>query len=151
MTSKTTPEARRQAAADLWRRTLSQIPAVFGRLAYLASLRDPNSGEYRHHGLATVFGPSEADEAMRESHALCFAEWLSYPLAQQKADLDLYVSTLEPERKTLIGAWTKFEPYRDLVPETARAVERELFFADLEALLSLMRNECGVSLPDRDA
>ena len=34
----------RSAAADLWRNTLSQIPTTFGRLIYLASLRDQNTG-----------------------------------------------------------------------------------------------------------
>ena len=46
----------RNAASDLWRNTLSQIPSVFGRLVYLASLRNANNGRYEHHGLALVLG-----------------------------------------------------------------------------------------------
>ena len=53
----------RSAAEDLWRHTLSRIPTLFGRIAYLASLRDPNSGIYRHHGLSAVFGRDESSNA----------------------------------------------------------------------------------------
>ena len=55
------------AMADLWKNTLSQIPTAYGRLSYLASLRDPNSGIYRHHGLAAMFGRDESSRALRQS------------------------------------------------------------------------------------
>ena len=54
--SKSELKLERGAAADLWRNTLSQIPTLFGRLVYLSSLRDSNSGAYEHYGLAKVFG-----------------------------------------------------------------------------------------------
>src|ERR1700733_4646430 len=81
----------RSAASDLWRNTLSQIPTVFGRLVYLASLRNPNNGNYEHHGLALVFGEDEANRALKDSHSTVFAGWLTFNLEQQKADLDLYL------------------------------------------------------------
>ncbi len=55
----------RSAASDLWRNTLSQIPTVYGRLVYLASLRNPNTGHYGHHGLSLVFGEDEANRALK--------------------------------------------------------------------------------------
>jgi hypothetical protein len=55
----------RSAAADLWRNTLSQIPTTFGRLIYLASLRDQNTGAYHHHGLEQLFGPEQAEQTLR--------------------------------------------------------------------------------------
>jgi hypothetical protein len=136
---------------DLWQHTLSQIPSTFGRIVYLAGLRDPNSGEYQHHGFAAMFGAAEANRTMKASHDELFAEWLSYGLAHQKMDLELYLSGLEPERRRVVESWTKLEPYRGIPPETARPVERELFLADLDALLTLMRNELGVFSPDPDA
>jgi hypothetical protein len=141
----------RGASASLWRHTLSQIPSIFGRLVYLAGLRDSNTGQYFHQGLATVCGAEEASGAIQASHQEAFAIWLEYNLAQQRADLELYVSGLEPDRKKVVEAWSKLEPYRNLPPDSVQAVEKELYLADLEALLSLLRNELGVSWPDPDA
>ena len=77
----------RGPASDLWRNTLSQIPSVFGRLIYLSALRGPNSGVYEHHGLALVFGPRAANEALRKSHHDTFRTWLSFGLQEQRLDL----------------------------------------------------------------
>ena len=141
----------RDAISDLWRNTLSQIPAVFGRLVYLAALRDANSGRYEHHGLALVFGENEADRALRRSHIQTFSEWLCFNLEQQKADLDLYLSALLDERRRVIDTWLRLEPFRTLVPSSATRAETELYLSDFRILLALLKNEYGVAGPDRDA
>lgn len=141
----------RGAAGDLWRNTLAQIPSLFGRLVYLASLRDQNSGRYEHHGMAQVFGEEAADAALRESHSRTFSDWLGFSLEQQKADLDLYLSTLEANKPTIIETWIRLAPYRNLVPSSARDVEQKLYLTDLETLLDLLKNEYAVSDPDPDA
>jgi hypothetical protein len=141
----------RGAAADVWRNTLSQIPSTFGRLVYLSSLRDPNSSLYQHHGLAHLFSEMEADKALRFSHEEVFAQWLCLTLEQQKRDLDLYLSGLEGDRRTVLRAWLQLASYRNSLPATAREVERDLFLTDLETLLELLKNEYGVSVPDPDA
>jgi hypothetical protein len=141
----------RSAAADLWRNTVSQIPTVFGRLVYLSSLRNPNNGSYEHHGLALVFGEDEAAKALKNSHTAVFAEWLSFNLEQQKADLDLYISGLYEDKRVIIESWLRLAPYQNLLPASARAVERRLYIADFTALLELLRAANGVEAPDPDA
>ena len=141
----------RSAASDLWRNTLSQIPSVFGRLFYLASLRNPNSGRYEHHGLALVFGEDEANRALKRSHSQVFREWLTFNLEQQKADLDLYLSGLNEDKRTVLTTWLELAPYRNLIPFTLRGVEKRLYTADLKALLELMGRAHGVGAPDPDA
>jgi hypothetical protein len=141
----------RGAAPNLWRNTLSQIPSVFGRLVYLSALRDPNSGLYQHYGLAQVSSDEEADRVLRQSHEQAFAEWLCFTLEQQKADLDLYLSGLDGNRRTILDTWIRLTPYRALVPSLARDVERRLYLTDLETILELLRNEYGVACPDPDA
>ena len=141
----------RDAISDLWRNTLSQIPTVFGRLVYLAALRDTNSGRYEHHGLALVFGENEADRALRRSHVQTFSEWLCFNLEQQRADLGLYLSALLDERKRIVDNWLRIEPFRSLVPSSATRTETELYLSDFRILLGLLKNEYGVSLTDRDA
>lgn len=141
----------RGVVADLWRNTLSQIPSVFGRLVYLASLRDQNTGVYQHYGLAQMFGKSDADRALRQSHEQAFSEWLCFGLEQQKADLDLYLAGLTGERRTILETWIRLVPYRNLVPSSTREAERRLYLADLEAILELLKGEYGVASPDPDA
>ncbi len=145
------PTLLRGAAADLWRHTLSQIPSLFGRLVYLCSLRDQNSGSYQHFGLAHIYGDEDTDRALRASHADTFNEWLCLKLEEQKSDLDLYLTDLEGDRRALLDTWIRLQPYRNLVPSGAREVERELYMADLETILALLRNEYGVAEPDPDA
>jgi hypothetical protein len=141
----------RSASADLWRNTISQIPSVFGRLVYLASLRNPNNGSYEHHGLALVFGEDEANKALKNSHSAVFAEWLSFNLEQQKADLDLYISALFEDKRVVVETWIRLAPYRNLLPASAKGVERRLYIADFTALLELLKGANGVGEPDPDA
>lgn len=149
--SDSNPSLPRGPAPDLWRHTLSQIPSVFGRLVYLSSLRDPNTGLYQHYGLAQAFSDQEADHALRESHEQAFGQWLCFPLEQQRADLGLYLDGLGGNPRTLLDTWIRLAPYRNLVPAGAREVERRLYLADLETILELLRNEYGVVSPDPDA
>ncbi len=144
-------ELLRGPAADLWRHTLSQIPSVFGRLVYLCSLRDQNTGSYQHYGLAQAFGEEEAGRVLGQSHQQAFSDWLCFTLEQQKADLDLYLSGLDGNRRTIVETWIRLAPYRNLVPSTTREVDRQLYLADLETILELLRSEYGVACPDPDA
>ena len=141
----------RSASADLWRNTISQIPSVFGRLVYLASSRNPNNGSYEHHGLALVFGEDEANKALKNSHSAVFAEWLSFNLEQQKADLDLYISALFEDKRVVVETWIRLAPYRNLLPASVRSVERRLYLADFTSLLELFKGAYGVVVPDPDA
>jgi hypothetical protein len=138
----------RSAAGDLWSRTVSQISSVYGRLVYLSSLRDTDTGLYRHQGLALKFGDGEADRAIRGSHEQHFAEWLNSPLARQKEDLELYLSTLSDNRSVVIDTWLRVAPYRGLAPAAARPSERDLFTTDFEHLLAALSREYTVAGPD---
>jgi hypothetical protein len=141
----------RSAASDLWRHTLSQIPTTFGRMVFLSNMRDANTGSYTHYGFAQRVGEEKADETLRQSHWRCFSEWLDSSLEEQKADLDLYLSSLSSDRKTVLETWIRTKPYLNLIPATALDVERRLYNSDLETLLELLTVVHGVSLSDRDA
>ena len=141
----------RGAAADLWRHTLAQIPTIFGRLVYLASLRNQNTGCYEHYGLVQIFGDGEADRTLRQSHQEIFLQWLSFPLERQKEDLAEYLDSLDDSPERVLATWTRLAPYRTLVPLDARGVERELYLADLSTVLELLTYEHGVACPDPEA
>ena len=139
------------AAVSLWRHTLSQIGSSFGRICYLASLRNANTGLYEHFGLAQRFTPAEADEVIHSSHVDVFHHWLSLGLQHQKLDLEDYLSTLDAEVAPVVAAWVRLKPYQGVLPEGTRTVERELFLADLERILEILKFEHAVSAPDPDA
>ena len=141
----------RSAAADLWRNTISQIPTVFGRLVYLASLRNPNNGSYEHHGLSLVFGEDEANKALKNSHSAVFAEWLSFNIEQQKADLDLYIAGLFEDKRVVVETWIRLTPYKNLLPVSVRGMERKLYISDFSALLEMFKAAHGVSALDPGA
>ena len=129
------PEPARGPAAELWRKTLSRIPTHFGRLVFLSSLRDPLSGRYAHPPLSQIVGGEITARTLCHSHHRVFSEWLGFTLAEQKADLDEY---LVASRAPL-----NLVSYRDILPATAHQVERQLYLADLETLLELLRFEHG--------
>lgn len=141
----------RGAPSDLWRNTLSRIPTLFGKIMYLASVRSPETGKYEHHGLALLFGEKAADQAMRRSHEECFAQWLGFTLAEQKADLDDYLAGHPADRRTVVENWLRLAPYRAIAPAACRGSEKRLFIADFEALLLVLKAEYGVDVKDQDA
>ena len=146
-----TGRLQRTAAADLWRNTLSQIPSVFGKMVYLSSLRSPITGKYEHHGLALVFGEDEASRALKKSHVQAFTEWLSFDLEQQKADLDLYLSSVRADKRAIVENWLSVRSYRTFIPASAKTVEKRLYMADIEALIALLKNVHGAVGPDQNA
>lgn len=141
----------RDAACNLWRNTLSQIPSLFGRLVYIASLRNANNGRYEHHGLSLVFGEEEANHALKKSHVQAFREWLTFNLEQQVADVELYLSGLEEDRASVLKQWLRLAPYRNLVPSAAKHVERRLYVADLTTVLEVLKNASAGAAPDPGA
>ena len=80
-------------------------------------------------------GRDITDRTLCHSHHEVFSEWLNCTLAQQKADLDEYMSAT--------SAQLDLASYRDLAPATAHQVERQLYLTDLETLLELLRFEHG--------
>ena len=130
-----------RAKRDVWDRTLAQISSTFGKIAYLTSLRNENSGRYEHFGLAQIYSEDEADLVLRQSHEEVFREWLNYPLEPQVRDVEKYLDSIEDERDTVLGTWLTLEPYRRLLPAGTSEAERDLYVTDLQLVLDLLRNE----------
>jgi len=128
----------RSATADLFKNTLSRIPTIFGRLAYLASLRDPISGIYRHHGLGAIFGREEARKALSESHWQIFREWLNKSLEEKSEDLRRYLDNLEDPAAAVLQHWAEAHMYRIYIPTPVREAERELFEREFDVLLEVL-------------
>jgi hypothetical protein len=128
-------------AAELWSRTVIQIPSVFGRLVYLASLRDPNSGRYQHFGFAQRFNEREADRTISRSHTNVFMDWLCFSLEEQRADLDRHLDSLGGDKMAILMTWREWPPFMNWIPAQSRPADRELFKSDLEIVVDLLRQD----------
>jgi hypothetical protein len=131
----------RSAKADLFRNTLSKIPTVFGQLGYLAALRDPDSGVYRHHGLAEIFGRDESRRALAETHERVFRQWLNLSLSKKMDDLLEYLAARTDPKPAVLKHWARNQTYRSYLPESTRESDRQLFFQEFEVLLETLT--CG--------
>jgi hypothetical protein len=67
------------AKEDFLRHTLANIPGVWARLQYLASLRQAD-GSYAHWGLSRVYGEAAVQRVLAEVHRAVFIEVLETPL-----------------------------------------------------------------------
>jgi hypothetical protein len=139
------------AITESWRRTLAGIPTLIGRVAYLASLRNANTGVYEHFGISQRIGEDDADRVLRQSHMAVFQEWLCYGLENQKEELEEYLSGLNGDRREIMANWITLEPYGTWVPAESRDVERKLFHDDLSVVLEILRTEYGVASRDPDS
>lgn len=136
----------RNALADLWKHTLSQIPSVYGRLVYLASLRDANSGIYRHHGLSAAFGREESLSALRKSHEDSFHEWLNLALSDKSADMVTHFQNVEENPWQVATYLARATPYLTQLPDCASPAQRRQFKMEMETLVELIKNDSGGAL-----
>jgi hypothetical protein len=142
----------RELSDDLWLRDLSHIGTSYGRLVYLAGLRNPNTGRYEYYGSTGNSSGVEVTRGLKRYHEGIFRQWVSYPLETKKADIELYIAGIdEVDKVELIDAWLRLTPYKNLVPASIQGPEREKHVSDFEAILGLLRNVYGVAYPGQDA
>jgi len=140
-----------EASDDTWIRELSNIRTAYGRLVYLAGLRNPDTGRYEHYGL-TGLSYAAGNRALKKVHEDIFKEWVSYPLEQKKEDVEGYIDGMDlVDRPELIDAWLRLTPYKNLVPGSIQGPERQKHISDFEAILGLLKNVYGVASPDPGA
>jgi hypothetical protein len=126
------------ALQDLKHRTLSSIGFSFGRLIYLASTRDYNTGKYYHDGLAFQFSEQIAQKALAQAHEEVFFELARSPLRDFVNQLELYLQSVGSEPLDIIRGWEKLEPYRVVIPIEADALTAGLFLANVRIALPIV-------------
>lgn len=116
---------------------IRHLPSSFCQMSCLAALRDPNTAIYSHPAIGEYNLRANANREFRLLHERIFHHWLNLTLEEQKADLDVYLSSLACDRATVIRTWTAIESYRGFMPATASTAERQLFLSNLETLLRI--------------
>ena len=127
-----------QVVRDFTATTLAAIPNLFGRLTYLASLRDLSSGRYEHAGLSAIYPGEAVQEALAACHYEIFQKILETPLPVQEQDLRECLEGMSGAISATTFHWRRMEAYRILPPESAPDYLRELFFSNLRVLLEIL-------------
>jgi hypothetical protein len=126
---------------DFTATTLAAIPNLYGRLLYIASLRDLSSGKYEHAGLAAIYPADAVQEALECCHHEIFQRVLETSLAVQADDLRECLEGMPGDFSDTLSNWQKMESYRILPPGDAPDYLRELFFSNLRALLEILERQ----------
>jgi hypothetical protein len=126
---------------DFTATTLAAIPNLFGRLVYIASLRDLSSGNYEHAGLAALYSAQAVQESLECCHYELFQKILETPLSVQAQDLRECLQGMAGSYQSTILHWRQMETYRVLLPADTPDYLRELFFSNLRALLEILQQE----------
>jgi hypothetical protein len=128
-----------QAYDDLANRTLSRIPCDLGRLIYLASTREYNTGNYYHEGLASRFGPEAGTKALEIAHRQAFYKVSAFSLENLVSELETYLQSTKENPLECLRAWQKLEPYRIVVPADVNVTVARLFTSNLRLALAILR------------
>jgi hypothetical protein len=139
MLEKTTPVQAEEACEDLKNRTLVSLPGCFGRLIYLASMRDYNTGQYYHDGLAKRFSEATAADALAKCHREAFQLLLRSPLEEVVGELERYIGSTPAEADQLLDTWERLQPYRIAVPAQSSPVLAEFFTSNIKIALAILK------------
>jgi hypothetical protein len=132
-------EQNRHIIQDFAVNTLSTIPNDFGRLSYIAALRDLSTGCYEHPGLAALYPKEAIGQALKQCHEEVFQRVLETPLTFQVEDLRNCLKGMDGPLSTTISHWRQMETYRILMPEDSPDYLKELFCSNLRVLLETLQ------------
>ncbi len=141
MESTESYQQTRKVVEDVTARTLAGIPTEFGKLLYLSSLRDISTGDYVHEGLAARYSRGAVQQALGYCHQELFLRVLEMPLEQQEWDLRACLEGMEGEFWGKLRRWRESEFYRLLIPSDSPEYLREIFLANVGALLDVVLEE----------
>ena len=134
-------QRNRRVMEDFAEWSLAAIPSEFGRLAYVASLRDFEGSSYRHDGLSALYPEGAVQQALSTCHQELFLRLLETPLESQEIDLRLCLAAMGGGFENSLAGWREQEAYRLLPPAGLPTYLAELFDSNVRALLAVLTEE----------
>ena len=126
-----------------WRESeniLLPLPNDLTRLIYLTSIRDYNSGFYRHPTLSRQFDASVAHRVFEVWHQQVFARMLANPISKYVEQLEGYIAYSRAERDLFIKSWTLLEAYKAAIPLQVPKRVSEVFFLNVKTALAILNH-----------
>ena len=137
----------REAIEDVHCRTLAGVRGDIGKLIYLASTRDYNTGRYYHDGLAFRFTADVAEQALEFSHRTIFERLVVSSLEAFTQEVEIFLRGTHESPEKVIGIWRKLEPYRVTIPQNSDIVSVELFLSNVRMALAILESRLSKPLP----
>jgi hypothetical protein len=123
--------------------TLAGFQTEYGKLVYLASLRDLASGRYVHSGLEAIYGRADVHEGLWQTHKEICMRILEMSLEGQEPDLASCLKGFEGEPQEVIAHWRELQFYLALLPFGLPHYIRRLFASNVETLLSVFQADAA--------
>jgi hypothetical protein len=127
----------RAVIEDFSSRTLAAISSDFGRLYYISSLKDADSGRYEHDGLSSVYAESAVQAALSHCHEELFSRILEAPLRDQEHDLTECLGAAADKYWEVVESWRESRYFQNLCPEGLPDYLSDLFCSNMSALLAI--------------
>ena len=127
----------RSVIEDFTSRTLAAIPSDFGRLYYVSSLKDADTGRYRHDGLMNLYSEDSVQAALAHCHEELFSRILESSLSHQERDLRKCLDAAGDKFWTVVESWRESRFFRAMCPEGLPGYLDELFCSNMNALLAI--------------
>jgi hypothetical protein len=122
---------------DFSSQTLAAISSDFGRLYYVSSLKDSNSGRYEHDGLMTLYPENAVQAGLSHCHEELFSRILETPLRDQERDLRECLGSAGDRYWEVIESWRENRSFQNMCPEGLPDYLNDLFCSNMGALLAV--------------
>lgn len=139
-------QTHRQLLFDLTANYLDPLGGAFERLAYLAGLRHPATGNYAHERLAAMYGPERVHEVLAKCHEELFERLLEMPLNSQEEDLRRYLDSWKGSFVESVQRCREVAPL--WMPADSPSYLTELYSSNLNALLALLPDNTTTARSD---
>lgn len=126
----------RAVIEDFSSQTLAAIPTEFGRLYYVSSLKDSESGRYEHDGLSRLYSDNAVQAALSHCHEELFSRILETSLKEQKIDLGECLGSAGDRSNDVVESWREGRYFQNLCPDGLPGYLNDLFCSNMNALLA---------------